>query len=192
MPGPHCNHACPSLVNRPGKRQGTGAATLLLVFVRRKPRKAQPATSPNTIKARPAARTAARDRSTSCVPEAPADAVDHRLEHPARSTREWRQTRKNPRRQFTCALLLTGVSTTRRGIRNGASHAPAKNRTGPHGRPWPQVPPGHHRSSPRACGAMPFRSAASVRCGWRGIPAARPARETGYTVRLRQAGSIVP
>jgi hypothetical protein len=26
------------------------------------------------------------------------------------------QTRKNPRRQFTCALLLTGVSTTRRGI----------------------------------------------------------------------------
>jgi hypothetical protein len=26
------------------------------------------------------------------------------------------QTRKNPRRQFTCVLLLTGVSTTRRGI----------------------------------------------------------------------------
>jgi hypothetical protein len=24
--------------------------------------------------------------------------------------------RKNPRRQFTCALLLTGVSTIRRGI----------------------------------------------------------------------------
>src|SRR6185295_18795429 len=66
------------------------------------------------------------------------------------------QTRKNPRRQFTCALLLTGVSTTRRGIPKwGITLLPAtkmdRGRTAATG----HGPAGPARS-PTPCGAMPF------------------------------------